>query len=234
MEFYAITKSLHYLVGVLALATFWIAAFTRKGSPVHKAVGKLYLLAMTAIIATALVFTAFGLLRDPGPRDAFLGYLVVITATSCWLSWRAIRDKRDFARYTGPIYRMLAVLNLTAGVGILAVGLTIGSVLFSGFSLVGLLLGIGMIRLRRRGPQHPQWWRQEHMNAMLGNGVATHIAFLAIGLPRILPSLAGPTLQLLAWFGPLLVAFVLQIWLGRKYAVPKSVSARPADAMANV
>ena len=28
---------------------------------------------------------------------------------------------------------------------------------------------------------------------MIGNGVATHIAFLAIGLPKLLPSLAGPT-----------------------------------------
>ncbi len=234
MEFYAITKSLHYLVGVLALTTFWIAAFTRKGSPLHKAVGKLYLLAMCAIVVTAMVFTGYGVMSDPGPMDAFLAYLVVITATSCWLSWRAIRDKRDFARYTGPVYRVLAVLNLLAGAGIFTIGIAIGSLLLTGFSMVGFLLGFGMLRLRRRGPAHPQWWRQEHMNAMLGNGVATHIAFLSIGLPRILPTLAGPTLQMLAWFGPLLVAFVLQIWLGRKYAVPKSLPARPADAMANV
>ncbi len=234
MELYSITKSLHYLVGVAALASFWIAAFTRKGSPVHKFVGKIYLLAMCAIIATALVFTVVGTLDDPGPMDAFLAYLVVITATSCWLSWRAVRDKRDFARYTGPVYRVLAVLNLLAGAGIFSVGLAIGSVLLSGFSLVGFLLGIGMIRLRRGGPKHPQWWRQEHMNAMLGNGVATHIAFLAIGLPKILPMLAGPTLQMLAWFGPLVIAFVLQIWLGRKYAIQKPVSVRAADALPNV
>ncbi len=234
MEVYSITKSLHYLVGVAALASFWIAAFTRKGSPVHKTVGKIFLLSMCAIIATALVFTVLGTLNGPGPRDAFLAYLVVITATTCWLSWRAIRDKRDFARYTGPVYRVLAVLNVLAGAGIFTIGISIGSVLLSGFSMVGLLLGFGMLRLRRRGPTHPQWWRQEHMNAMLGNGVATHIAFLSIGLPRILPSLAGPTLQMLAWFGPLLVAFALQIWLGRKYAVQKSVPVRSADAMANV
>jgi uncharacterized membrane protein len=224
MDVYAVTKALHYAIGVIALAAFWSAAFTRKGSPLHKLVGRIYLLAMTGIIVTAGVITMLAAMRKPSPTVAFLGYLLVITATACWLSWRAIRDRRDFARYTGGVYRLLEVLNLASGIGVLALGLALGSVLFAGFSAVGIFTAYGMWRLRRRGPEQPLWWRWEHISAMLGNGVATHIAFLSIGLPKLFPNLAGPTLQNLAWFGPLLVAVLLGKWLKRKYlpaAAPK-------------
>ena len=232
MELYTLTKSLHYLIGIAALGSFWIAGLSRKGSRVHTTAGKVYLLAMAGIIASALVMTVIGTISGPGPRDAFFGYLLVITSTSCWLSWRAIRDKRDFARYTGPIYRMLAVLNLVAGVGIFVVGISIGSTLFSGFSLIGVYIGFDMFRTRRRGPDGPLWWRGEHIAGMLGNGVATHIAFLSIGLPKLLPMLAGGTLQMLAWFGPLAIATVLGIWLKRKYPSAPIRSANTTPVLA--
>ena len=143
--------------------------------------------------------------------------------------WRLVNaysracDRRDFARYTGGIYRLLEVLNLASGLGVLALGLTIGSVLFAGFSAVGIFTAYGMWRLRRRGPQQPLWWRWEHISAMLGNGVATHIAFLSIGLPRLLPELGGGSLQNIAWLGPLVVAFVAGAWLTRKYLPKRSL-----------
>ena len=37
-----------------------------------------------------------------------------------WCAWRAIRDKHDVARYTGPVYAALAWLSLLSGVGVLA------------------------------------------------------------------------------------------------------------------
>jgi uncharacterized membrane protein len=221
MSIYRLTVNLHYLIGLVALSTFWIAAFTRKGSPVHKLVGKIYLLAMTGIVSSAALMTVISTIRDPGPMDAFLGYLLIITATGVWTSWRAIRDKRDFARYTGPVYRVLTIINPIAALAVLAIGISIGSVLLSGFSVVGFFIGFGMWRLRRNGPPHALWWRNEHFTGMIGNGVATHIAFLAIGLPKVLPMLAGPTLQNLAWFGPLVVATVVGAWLTRKYT-PKT------------
>jgi hypothetical protein len=55
---------------------------------------------------------------------------------------------------------------------------------------------------------------------MLGNGVATHIAFLSIGLPRLLPAMSAPVFQNLAWLGPLVISFVAGTWLTRKY-LPK-------------
>ena len=44
----------HIAAGSIALLTFWIAAIARKGSPMHKRIGKYYLMAMIGIVATAL------------------------------------------------------------------------------------------------------------------------------------------------------------------------------------
>ncbi|MCA1713620.1 MAG: hypothetical protein LC715_00305 [Gammaproteobacteria bacterium] len=43
------------------------------------------------------------------------------------------------------------------------------------------------------------WWLVEHYSAMLGNGIATHVAFVSIGLPRLLPAVDGVGLHYLGW-----------------------------------
>ena len=60
---------------------------------------------------------------------------------------------------------------------------------------------------------------------MLGNGVATHLAFLAIGLPRLVPALANPLWTNIAWLAPIGVALVAGMLLRRKF-----LPARPATA----
>jgi uncharacterized membrane protein len=123
MSLYKIVLSLHGLLGALALATFWIAGLSRKGSPVHRAAGKVYLGAMAVLLVSALPLALRIALAKHPVAGAFLMYLEVITVTSVWLSWRAIRDKRDWAAYTGRAYRALAWLNLASGAVILGLGL---------------------------------------------------------------------------------------------------------------
>ena len=65
---------------------------------------------------------------------------------------------------------------------------------------------------------------------MLGNGVATHIAFLGLGLPRLLPMVDGTALHYVAWFGPLLVAVFAKPLLDRRFAPKPRPASRPALA----
>lgn len=238
MSIYSTLALLHAGLGTVALATYWTAGLSRKGSPVHRAAGKLYLLAMIGLLAVALPMSLFILARGNEVAGAFLLYLLVITVTAVWLSWRAVKDKRDWARYTGPVYRGLMWLNLASALAIAGIGLLLAQsmqLIIVSFSGIGLFSFFSMRRFARTPPEDPRWWLREHLTAMLGNGVATHIAFLSIGLPKLLPMIAGPTLQNLAWLGPLVVAFVAGSWLTRKY-LPKrgkapvsAVLARAAD-----
>jgi hypothetical protein len=221
MTAYPLLVAAHAAIGVVALVSFWSAAFLRKGSPLHRRAGQLYLLAMTGIVTTGAPMALYAWqVRERPVTAAFLAYLVVITATGVWSAWRAIRDKHDVARYTGPVYAALAWLSLLSGVAILALGMKAGAPLLAGFSVVGLFAGFDMLRKRRRRAQlaaRPRWWLVEHYTAMVGNGIATHIAFLGIGLPRLLPGVDGTALHYLAWFGPLVVAVAAKLMLDRRW-----------------
>jgi hypothetical protein len=223
MSWYSTLALAHASLGTVALVTFWISGLSRKGSPVHKAAGKLYLLAMAGLLMLALPMSLKFLLVGKTVIGSFLLYLLVISSTSVWASWRAIRDKREWGRYTGPAYLGLMWLNLASGVAIAIVGLFFAQqmqLIITAFSGIGIFSFVQMRRFSRQPPEDPRWWLREHLGAMIGNGVATHIAFLSIGLPKLLPMLAGPVLLNLAWLGPLAMAFVAGAYLTRKY-LPK-------------
>src|SRR5690349_18431140 len=223
MSTYEIVRIAHAVIGTAALASFWTAGLARKGSSVHRMAGKVYLGAMAAVLASGVPMTILIALSGRPIVASFLAYLLIITATSVWQSWRAIVDKRDFAKYTGSTYRLLARLSVAAGLAILALGLAQKVTLFAGFSLVGVITGAAMLRYAKRGPEDARWHLREHLGAMLGNGVATHIAFLSIGLPRLVPALqSSPAYQLASWFGPLAVAVVLRFVLRARYAPAQS------------
>lgn len=235
MSIYSILAFIHIALGVLALLTFWTAGLAKKGSPLHRAAGKLYLGAMAGLLLVALpmsvtVFAVRGVVTG-----SFLLYLVLITSTSVWCAWRAIRDKRDFARYTGPVYRALMWGNLLGAIGIALVGLLLAQrmqLVIVAFSAIGLVGFVQMWRFARQPPTEPRWWLREHLSAMLGNGVATHIAFLAIGLPRLLPALANPTWVNIAWLAPLAVAGLAGVLLRRRFLPARPVAPRHLAAPA--
>ena len=228
MDLYTLAKFLHIGAGTTALVGFWTAGMARKGGALHVRVGQIYLLAMTVVMATGLVMAATLFGRGKVVSASFLTYLIVITAAASWSSWRAIRDKRDWSRFTGPVFRALAIRSTLSGIGIFALGYARGIPLFMGFAFVGVSIGIGAWRDLRRGPEDAKWWLRQHYKAMMGNGVATHIAFLGIGLRRLLPMLDGQALQMLARSGPLAVALVAGWWLDRRYLRP--AARRPAAA----
>jgi len=162
-----------------------------------------------------LVTTAFA--RGEVYGGIFLAYLLLLVTNSCWSTWRAIRDRRDRKRYFGLVYWFLAGLVTVVGTSVSLLGLNIGSGLLSVFGLVGVSAGIGALRSWRRADTDPKWWLKEHYGAIIGNGVATHIAFLGIGLRKAMPGFDAGSLQLFAFTAPLIVAIAAGLWLNRKY-----------------
>ena len=216
---------MHVAAGTLALIGFWTAAALRKGSPRHRLVGRVYLSMMVAVVVSGVPLAIQRAIDGHPVTAAFLGYLLLITATGVWTAWRAIRDKADPIAYTGAVFRGFGTANMLAGLGVFALGIQVGSPLLMGFSAIGLFAGQDMLRKRRQIVGKPLWWREEHYTAMLGNGVATHIAFLSLGLPRLLPGIDGTALHYASWFGPLVVAVIAKMLLDRKYRVQPSVQA---------
>lgn len=226
---------LHGLAGAAALGSFWTAGFARKGGKVHRIAGTTFVWAMVFICATALPMAGI-VWSQSQTFSAFLFYLVVITGTSVWLGRRAIRWRGTEADFRGPVYVVVALANVLASLVVLAVGLASGLLLLSGFSVVGLIIGGGMLRrcFRPRGGRN--WWLEQHYDSMIGSGAATHVAFIALGLRRLV-SAAGWQLPdevvLFGWIAPVVVAFVAGAWLDRRYG-PKSRARGDTGAKAPV
>ena len=218
MDAYSLAVYLHLAAGTLALITYWSAALARKGSPLHIAIGRTYLLAMVVVLVTSAGLAAAFVLRGRPAIGTFLAYLVVITATACWLAWRAIRTKRAPEDYFGAGFRRLGWLNFAAGLVTFGIGVQLGIALLMIFSWIGILGGVAMIRQAHRPPVgNRRWWLREHYFNVLGMGVATHIAFLSLGLNRLLAPLGVQPPQLLGWTLPLAVAILARVWLDRRY-----------------
>jgi|SRR6056297_681514 len=212
----------HALIGTVALATFWTAAFAKKGSPLHRSIGRVYLLAMIGVLLTAIPLALSQAMKGQWVGATFLGYLVILVAYACRSAWTAIRWKNDFARYTGTGLRVSAAILTAAGLAVTALGIVFEAWLLIIFGMIGPMSAVGARSLIRNGPQSPRWWLKEHYGAMIANGVATHIAFLQIGLMRFVPELGSGAVQHLAWFGPLALSFVAGWWLNRRYMRPRS------------
>ncbi|MBS7457518.1 hypothetical protein [Coralloluteibacterium stylophorae] len=228
IDLYRIVVLLHVAAGTAALATYWGAGLARKGGRLHRWSGRAYLGAMAVITLTAVPMTLKFLLDGRTVTATFFAYLVLLVATGCWNAWRAVRLKREVAAYTGRAHATVGALNVAGALVVLAVGWEVGSAVLMAFSSVGLTGGGLMLRQSRRAPSDARWWLREHLGAMVGNGIATHIAFFGIGLARLLPELDQARFEWLMWLLPLAVGLAARVALTRRHA-PRS---RRGDAAA--
>jgi uncharacterized membrane protein len=220
MDLYRTALLLHIATGGVALMSFWSAAVLTKGSLRHRRVGQVFLLAMLGVLASGVPLVNALIERGHPVTALFLGFLLLLTGQSSWIAWRAVRDRHEPSRFYGPLYWIFAALCGLGGAGIVALGIETGAVILQAFGGVGLVAAWGSFRSWQRwhaGRAPANWWLQEHYGAILGNGVATHIAFLGIGLRNALPFIE-PQLRLqVAWLLPLVVAVVASAYLNRKY-----------------
>lgn len=217
MRLYELIRWAHIAAGAAALLGFWLTAAVRKGSGLHRRTGQFYLLAMAGVVATAVPIAIRAFMGGEPVRGTFLAYLVVVTLTPNWLAWRAIRDQRDIVAFAGTTYRALALVNIASGAAVLAAGLYYRVALLSGFSLVGLVSGAAMLRFAALRPDGPRWWLVQHYGAVIGGGTAAHIAFLNLGVARLLPPGWGSKAQVVGFFAPVLIALLVRLWLDHRY-----------------
>jgi hypothetical protein len=214
---YGVIVDTHLSFGTVALGSFWINASLPKGTRLHRQIGAVYFLAILGVIVSALPLTAHAFLVGQTVTGMFLSYLVVLTGTTIWTAWRAIRDRAAVALFIRHQFKPLAWLNLGAATIVLALGVAKHAPLLAGFSMVGLLGAGRILRFIAKPPTDKSWWLQRHYIGIVGSGVATHIAFLNFGLRGLIPLGRSPVAFYLAWFGPTLIAIGIIRWLNRRY-----------------
>ena len=103
--------------------------------------------------------------------------------------------------------------TIAASVGMLVLGLSTGRFVYAALSPIGFLIGLGDLGFARKPYPSPMAWWYEHMNSMLGGGVAFHTAFFVLGAGRLFGiSMDGPW-AVVPWLLPTIVGVpVSAIW----------------------
>lgn len=222
----------HVLFGFVGLVAFWFPIVARKGGTVHVRAGKVflycvYVVAGTAVLSSVLITVGYlerGITPAGRPGSfgfpIFLSYLALVTFASARHAKRIIETKRDPSAIRTPAHLALAALSIAASVGIAlyAVAFWSGvSVIFLALSVVGVLVGRGILRYGRTPPAFPRAWFYEHMDAMIGAGIAFHTAFAVFGSNRLLGIQPSGVWGIVPWILPAVIGIVGQSLLARRY-----------------
>jgi hypothetical protein len=198
----------HVAGGASALIAFWVPALTRKGGPVHRSVGRIYVRAMGVVLATSLPLSLVSFVRGNWLGGTFLLYLFLITGTALYAGLRALKSKAGPSHFITPAYVVMAWSLVIGGAAVLVVGIATSTWLLAGFSLIGLTAGPSALAFIRKPPTDPRFWWYEHFGGMIGTGIAAHVAFLNFGAQRLIPGFSLGDWGMLAWFAPVVIGLV--------------------------
>jgi hypothetical protein len=217
MEYQFILR-LHTMVGVLALVSFWGAAFTIKGSKIHRLAGKIYLVSILLILISVIPLIVATLEHKGLGAALGLGFLFVMTFTAAWVAHRSIVCKRNLLAYKDNIFKALAAILTVYGILILSISVRGGSFLYGFFACTGLTLAGSMWHILRGRNAKPNWYLVQHLNGVALLFAATHASFLRFGLTKLIPIIPDtPEFNTISQTSVILFALLLRLTVGRRF-----------------
>jgi len=224
----------HLIAGSATFLFFWGAALAVKGSPRHRAAGRLFFL---SLVPVGLSVGAILILRartfDPARMIQF-SYLLLCLVAIGTVGWTAIRWKGDLERFRGFHFRLLGYAMFFSGAVVLLAGLVAKQPLAAILSSIGLVYGSAMVRFARLNvPPHPMWWLGWHLNSVLLLSSAVHGTMLAVAYRTFVDPAGFDAAQLVTQPGTLLLALVLRAYIGWRRGVPMRFAER-SDAVPGV
>jgi uncharacterized membrane protein len=217
----------HIAVGTIALLAGGGAILTKKGSQRHRRFGGTFVLAMVAVVATALFITS-------ATKDIFLASIGIFSGYMVFAGWRALGQKRP-DRGDNATATDYAAASLMFIVGLGMVGLGIRWMLSSGSGRSTVLIAFGALGVAfagqdvatfYRGPQLRFDWFYRHIARMLGGYIATVTAVSAVNLTML------PTL--VRWLWPTIIGTPLIVVWVRRYQRRFSEGKKPRDVAATL
>lgn len=188
MPLYRFALALHILGGTLALLSFWLPLVARKGGPLHRRAGWLYVGAMGLLAVTGTYISGwralFGL-PEQRPFNLFLVFVALLSASSATMGLRVLRAKGRTGAHRHPFDLGLSALLVLASLALALYGLVVRQPLLVGFAPVGLFAGASQLYYWLRPPTSRMHWWFEHLGAMGGSTIAVVTAFLVINAPRL-------------------------------------------------
>lgn len=219
----------HIVVGYLGLMAFWIPIVTSKGGWLHKKAGLIFRYSGWIVVFSALMAVMLYLARliaqDQGPGLSpeswsfllFLGYLAIITGLALSHGMAVLKHKRDLSKLKSPYRVALAWVGILSSLFIVAWALywrPSNMIVLLALSPIGLLTGMGMLKLFKKTPADPKVWLYEHLGSMIGAGIAFHTAFAVFGANQMFNYSLQGFWQVIPWIAPAAIGIpATQLWV---------------------
>jgi hypothetical protein len=216
----------HLAAGGVTLLLFWGAILTVKGSPAHRARGRMFFISLVPVgLSVGGLLVLRSARFDPARMIQFL-YLLLCLTTVGTVGWTSILWKRDLERFRGWHFRLLGPAMFASGGIVLTAGVVARQPLAVILSSIGLVYGAAMIRFAwLRAPPHPKWWLGWHLNSVLLLSSAVHGTLLAVLYRTFVDPHGFDAAQLVTQPGTLLLALALRFFIGRQRGVPMRFAA---------
>ncbi len=216
---------IHIPVGTLSLILFWIPVGVKKGSPLHRKVGRYYYYCMWMVLVTAFLLCINNLIMGNCVAAAFLGYLTVITSYPLWYSYEILNQDKV---WTDTYFRVRKIFSILIFLSSIAMFL-LGAIKYNFRDMGGVmtffgLLGIPAIRdimMTKEQATNKETKLKMHIQGTIISGIAAYTAFFAFGGSRFLMGVLHLDAQwmILPWTLPTLMGIVYMRYMSKKYKV---------------
>ena len=222
----AIHKTLlmiHIPVGTLALILFWIPVGVKKGSTLHRKVGRYYYYAMWIVLLSAFLMCICNLIMGNYVSAAFLGYLAVITSYPLWYSYEILNQDMVWTDRYFMIRKIFSILIFLSSIAMFLLGAikfnfqNMGTVM-AFFGLLGIP-AIRDIRMTKEYATSKETKMKMHIQGTIISGIAAYTAFFAFGGSRFLMGVLQLDAQwmILPWTLPTVLGLIYSRYMKRKF-----------------
>ena len=216
---------IHIPFGFLSLILFWIPVGVKKGSPMHRKVGKYYYFTMWLVLISSFVMSICNVIMGKYIAAMFLGYLTIITSYPLWYSYEILFQKREWSkRYFMIRKSFLLVLAITA------IGMTLlGAIQFQFKGMGTMMVFFGLLAipsardffLTKEKAMNKETKLKMHIQGTIISGIAAYTAFFAFGGSRILIEVLHLHHQwmMVPWLVPTVLGLIYSRYMKKKYNV---------------
>lgn len=193
----------HIVTGSVGLLTLWVPVAGRKGSPRHKAWGKVFArsLLATGCLAVGISLTTLWrpLQTHPAFDDAALvrglfGWMMLYLATLTIMLSRygslCIRNRRQHSANREPLNIALQLATLLTALNCAWQGWQLTQPLMMGIAVVGVAAAVLNLRFILTSEPAQNEWLVQHTRGLVGAGISVYTAFFAFGAVNTFPALA--------------------------------------------
>lgn len=231
-ELLTINRWIHIVFGFAGLVAFWIPLFAAKGGPLHRSAGRVFRYSAMVVVGAAGLAVALhtvsaalrghGVSADPEGWSflVFLGYLALVTGGILSHGFAVLNEKRRLAALDST-YRRATAWSMVGASGFIVLWALYwqpdNAILLYALSPIGVGNGLAILAVLKGRRERPGQWKLEHLNALIGCGIAFHTAFAVFGMSRFLPLELPGAWQVLPWILPAAIGIPASMLLTRYY-----------------